>query len=85
LVLQTGVDIGADLRNCSVGQPFGCRRCLALTGTFCIASAWPWYEAIAAATRAAEARMPAAEFKIICAMETFLSTRAGKDCSAAVR
>jgi hypothetical protein len=64
-VLQTGVDIGADLRNYSVAHPFGCCRPLALTGTFCIAGIAPRSAAVAVTIKALDTRMATAEFKMI--------------------
>jgi len=66
LVVQPGVDIGANLRNyLAVFQPFGWRLALALTGTFCIARSSPRRAAAAVVTKAAAMTMATAEFKMI--------------------
>jgi hypothetical protein len=64
-VLPGGVDIGANLRNYSVTQPFGCCRSLTLTGTFCIACVWRRDAAAAVTIKLAATRMATAEFKMI--------------------
>jgi hypothetical protein len=64
-VLQGSVDIGADLWNYSVAQPFGRCRFLTLTGTFCILWASLRHAAAAVRINAVETRMATAEFKRI--------------------